>query len=121
MNPPPLRPALRDGGRLSPLIPGTAIRRFFRRNRYRKPRVVGEKDFAPAKRKVVLYDAVEGYSLFRLERSDRRMPVPQESPKIRFFRAGKEMGDFWRECTQVHDRQKSHSDTAGAEKAVFDG
>ena len=47
--------------------------------------------------------------------------MSQESEKIRFFRAGKEMGDFGRECTQVHDRPKSHNDAASAEKAVFDG
>ncbi|WP_300922874.1 hypothetical protein, partial [uncultured Desulfovibrio sp.] len=57
----------------------------------------------------------------RPKRSEGRGLSPQGSEKIRFFCAGKEVDDFWRECTHVHDRQKSSSDADSAKKAVFDG
>ncbi|WP_304407687.1 hypothetical protein, partial [uncultured Desulfovibrio sp.] len=57
-------------------------------------------------------------SRFRLERSDRRMLVPEESEKIRFFGAGKEEKNFRRECTQVLD-QENFSLTPPAPKRLF--
>ncbi len=66
----------------------------------------------------MVFSARKGdFSAGRPKRSEGRGLSPQGSEKIRFFCAGKEVGDFWRECTQVHDRQKSPSDaTEGGAK-----